>query len=186
MWGSLRHAETGFTKACWEIQEDGLDEITHYRAVSNPWLALSACLLVWWWKPEERLTWALSAVQNFFHTSDMNCGPVPSGMLCSQMIWSVSNWAVSKAEGSLERATKWTALEKCKIQGNMRPRKCSEQWARGLILRAEIFIKIGHLKNHCKISGNVGDTRYCTPTWDTISTPIYTAMMNTEPRMTKD
>lgn len=54
--------------------------------------------------------------ENSFQTWDVNWDPqsdtILSGMLWSWKTWSMSNWAVSRPEGSLGRATNWIALEK--------------------------------------------------------------------------
>lgn len=61
-------------------------------------------------KPENRLTLALSAVQNSHQTCEANAEVFCSQILCpegSRKTWSRRSCMIFNAEGNLGRATKW-------------------------------------------------------------------------------
>ena len=97
------------------LQEAGLLVVTQCKVTSRAWLARSACPLVWGWYPDDRLAVAPMPRQKARHTPDVNWGPRSEtmfwGIPCNRITWVTSRSAVSAADGSSGRATKWTILE---------------------------------------------------------------------------
>ena len=72
------------------LQEAGLLVVTQRRVTSRAWLARSACLLVWGWYPDDRLTVAPIHRQKARQTPEVNWGPRSEtmfwGIPCNRMV----------------------------------------------------------------------------------------------------
>ena len=89
-------------------QDEGFCAARHRSPVSSSWFILSVC-------PDKRLALAPTKLQNSFQNREGKWGPRSETMSLGnpyrRMTWDKINSAVSLAEGSLGRATKWVIFE---------------------------------------------------------------------------
>ena len=117
--------------SCWH-QQEGFWETIQWRDVSRGWLARCAWPLAWGWNPDVEQTDMPSNFQNAFQ----NFGPLPDTMLnwrpCYLKTLVVISWAVSGAEGSLGKGTKWMTKTLAFRSRNTRTKIQTDVWPRFL------------------------------------------------------
>ncbi len=100
----------------WSHHDAGVRKVKLRNMPPRIWLVLLACPLVCGWNPDDRAGEAPIWWQNSLQNWEANWGPLSDTMSEGRPwilnTWSTMTWAVSRANGNLERGMKLAALEK--------------------------------------------------------------------------